>query len=67
MVRAPVEILSMKSNVDVPDTGAAGEHPFSRDCAEYECQLSNGAVVRVLLNHFKSQSGGGDDKAATSG
>ena len=41
--------------------GAAGEHLFSRDCAEYRCRLPSGATVWVLVNHFKSQSGGGGD------
>jgi endonuclease/exonuclease/phosphatase family metal-dependent hydrolase len=59
MTTAQVEILCSKSNVDTPDPGAPGERLFSRDCAEYECGLPSGATVRVLLNHFKSQSGGG--------
>jgi Endonuclease/Exonuclease/phosphatase family len=28
----------------------------------YQCRLASGAIVWVLLNHFKSQSGGGRDK-----
>jgi endonuclease/exonuclease/phosphatase family metal-dependent hydrolase len=59
-----VEILSMRSNVDVPDPGAPGEHLFSRDCAQYQCRLLSGATVWVLVNHFKSQSGGGGPKRA---
>jgi endonuclease/exonuclease/phosphatase family metal-dependent hydrolase len=59
-----VEILSMRSNVDLPDPGAAGEHLFSRDCAQYQCRLPSGATVWVLVNHFKSQSGGGGPKRA---
>jgi endonuclease/exonuclease/phosphatase family metal-dependent hydrolase len=59
-----VEIVSMHSNVDVPDPGAPGEHLFSRDCAEYLCRLPSKKTVRVLLNHFKSQSGGGGEKRA---
>jgi endonuclease/exonuclease/phosphatase family metal-dependent hydrolase len=63
MTTDQVEILSMRSNVDVPDPGSQGRHLFSRDCAVYECGLSSSnAVVWVLLNHFKSQSGGGGDK-----
>jgi endonuclease/exonuclease/phosphatase family metal-dependent hydrolase len=50
--------------VDMPDPGAAGEHLFSRDCAQYQCRLPGGATVWVLLNHFKSQSGGGGPKRA---
>lgn len=64
MTTAQIEIISMQSNVDAPDPGAAGEHLFSRDCAEYQCRLPSGAIVWVLLNHFKSQSGGGGPKRA---
>jgi hypothetical protein len=59
-----VEIRSMRSNVDTPDPGAAGEQLFSRDCAQYQCRLLSGATVWVLVNHFKSQSGGGGPKRA---
>jgi endonuclease/exonuclease/phosphatase family metal-dependent hydrolase len=54
----------MRSNVDLPDPGAPGEHLFSRDCAQYQCRLLRGATVWVLVNHFKSQSGGGGPKRA---
>jgi endonuclease/exonuclease/phosphatase family metal-dependent hydrolase len=64
MTTDQVEILSMKSHVDVPDPVAVGEHLFSRDCAQYECRLPSGATVWVLLNHFKSQSGDGGSKRA---
>jgi Endonuclease/Exonuclease/phosphatase family len=64
MTRDNVEIVSMHSNVDVPDSGAPGERLFSRDCAEYLCQLPSKKKVRVLMNHFKSQSGGGGEKRA---
>lgn len=62
MTPGQVDIVSMHSNVDEPDPGATGEHLFSRDCIEYLCRLPSGATVRVLLNHFKSQSGGGGPK-----
>jgi endonuclease/exonuclease/phosphatase family metal-dependent hydrolase len=62
MTTAQVDIVSMQSNVDEPDPGAAGENLFSRDCAEYQCRFPGGAIVWVLLNHFKSQSGGGGPK-----
>lgn len=35
---------------------------FSRDCAQYQVKTANGAIVHVLVNHFKSQSGGGGPK-----
>ena len=64
MTKGGVEIVSMQSNVDVADPGAPGERLFSRDCAEYLCRLPSSETVRVLLNHFKSQSGGGGEKRA---
>jgi endonuclease/exonuclease/phosphatase family metal-dependent hydrolase len=36
----------------------------ARECAEYLCRLPTKKTVRVLLNHFKSQSGGGGEKRA---
>jgi endonuclease/exonuclease/phosphatase family metal-dependent hydrolase len=35
---------------------------FSRDCPQYEVRAPNGTVLHVLVNHFKSQSGGGGQK-----
>ncbi len=64
MTTAQVEITGMRSNVDTPDPRAAGEALFSRDCAEYRCRLPGGASVWVLVNHFKSQAGGGGSKRA---
>ncbi len=49
-------IRSIRSNVDAEDaTGTI----FSRDCCEYTIGTPTGAVLKVLVNHFKSQSGGG--------
>jgi hypothetical protein len=62
MTTTAVEITAMRSHVDAPDPGAPGEHLFSRDCAAYQCRLPSGATVWVLVNHFKSQSGGGGPK-----
>jgi len=62
MTRAGFDIVSMRSNVDVPDPGSPGEWLFSRDCADYELRTPSGATLRVLVNHFKSQSGGGGGK-----
>jgi hypothetical protein len=64
MTTKPIDIVSIHSNVDEPDPRAPGEHLFSRDCAEYSCRLPGGATIRILLNHFKSQSGGGGEKRA---
>ncbi|MGE3140515.1 MAG: endonuclease/exonuclease/phosphatase family protein, partial [Thermoleophilia bacterium] len=58
LTTADIDITDMRSNVDVPDP-VTDDHLFSRDCPEYRCVLPNGESVWVLVNHFKSQSGGG--------
>lgn len=59
MTRDGFEIESIRSNVDkVDDQGTI----FSRDCAQYEVLTPSGALIHVLVNHFKSQSGGGGPK-----
>jgi endonuclease/exonuclease/phosphatase family metal-dependent hydrolase len=35
---------------------------FSRDCPQYEIETPTGNTIHVLVNHFKSQSGGGGAK-----
>ena len=62
MTTAQIEILNMRSNVDVPDPDAPNEHLFSRDCAMFQLRLASSTIVWVLMNHFKSQSGGGGEK-----
>ena len=59
MTRTGVTIETIRSNVDATD--AQGEI-FSRDCPQYEITTPGGAVLHVLVNHFKSQSGGGGQK-----
>lgn len=59
MTRAGFTIETIRSNVDATD--AHGEI-FSRDCAQYEIRTPGGAAIHVLVNHFKSQSGGGGAK-----
>lgn len=52
-------IKAIRSNVDAEDdTGVI----FSRDCAEYTIGTPGGNEITVLVNHFKSQSGGGGEK-----
>lgn len=61
MTKAGFEIRSIHSNVDTLDP--VPPNPlFSRDCAEYEIRSPNGTTVFLLINHFKSQSGGGGSK-----
>jgi len=59
MTRNGFDIGSIRSNVDKTDSKGI---IFSRDCAEYEVRTPKGAVIHVLVNHFKSQSGGGGAK-----
>jgi endonuclease/exonuclease/phosphatase family metal-dependent hydrolase len=59
MTRQGFEIETMRSNVDAVDD--VGEI-FSRDCPQYQVRTPTGAVIHVLVNHFKSQSGGGGAK-----
>lgn len=59
MTKAQHTIESIISNVDTEDS--KGE-VFSRDCPQYEILTPNGNTVHVLINHFKSQSGGGGEK-----
>ena len=35
---------------------------FSRDCPQFEVQTPSSTIIHVLVNHFKSRSGGGGPK-----
>jgi endonuclease/exonuclease/phosphatase family metal-dependent hydrolase len=59
MTKPGFPVGSIRSNVDTEDADGI---VFSRDCPEYQVQTHNGADVFVLVNHFKSQSGGGGDR-----
>ena len=59
MTRPGFAIERIRSNVDASD--AQGEI-FSRDCPQYEIRTPGGKAFHVLVNHFKSQSGGGGAK-----
>jgi endonuclease/exonuclease/phosphatase family metal-dependent hydrolase len=61
MVAPGYAIQSIRSNVYATDN--QGEI-FSRDCPQYEIETPNGTRLHLLLNHFKSQSGGGGQKRA---
>jgi endonuclease/exonuclease/phosphatase family metal-dependent hydrolase len=59
MTKAGFEIESVISNVDTEDsTGTV----FSRDCPQYTISCPSHQIIHVLVNHFKSQSGGGGSK-----
>lgn len=59
MTRSGLPIRTIRSNVDAEDAQGI---IFSRDCPEYEVVTQNGTHLFVLVNHFKSQSGGGGEK-----
>jgi endonuclease/exonuclease/phosphatase family metal-dependent hydrolase len=59
MTRPGFEINPIRSNVDFEDAEGV---VFSRDCPQYEVRTPAGGRIHVLVNHFKSQSGGGDAK-----
>jgi endonuclease/exonuclease/phosphatase family metal-dependent hydrolase len=61
MTKDGFPIRSIRSNVDATDAGGT---IFSRDCPQYEIRTPAGATLHVLVNHFKSQSGGGGSKRA---
>jgi endonuclease/exonuclease/phosphatase family metal-dependent hydrolase len=61
MTKAQHTIESIRSNVDTED---ASGPVFSRDCPQYEIRTPSGTTLHILVNHFKSQSGGGGAKRA---
>ncbi|MDE0077134.1 MAG: endonuclease/exonuclease/phosphatase family protein [Chloroflexota bacterium] len=56
MTKKRFPIKSIRSNVARRDD--IGE-VFSRDCPQYEVRTNSGNCVHILVNHFKSQLGGG--------
>jgi endonuclease/exonuclease/phosphatase family metal-dependent hydrolase len=56
MTRPCFPIGEIRSNVDREDVQGI---VFSRDCPQYEVLTPDGTVLHLLVNHFKSQSGGG--------
>jgi hypothetical protein len=64
MTKSGFPIRTIRSNVDAEDAHGI---VFSRDCPEYEVVTQNGTHLFVLVNHFKSQSGGGGPKTPETG
>jgi hypothetical protein len=56
MTKPGFEVESMQTHVDLEDNVG---RIFSRDCAHYAVRTPSGPVLHLLVNHFKSQSGGG--------
>jgi endonuclease/exonuclease/phosphatase family metal-dependent hydrolase len=59
MTKRGFDIESITSSVDLKK---GSEPVFSRDCARYEIRTPSGKLINLLVNHFKSQSGGGGEK-----
>ena len=59
MARNGYQIGWMRSHVD--DLDDRGGRVFSRDCPEYSIWTPSGAIVWVLVNHFKSKGYGTQD------
>jgi endonuclease/exonuclease/phosphatase family metal-dependent hydrolase len=53
---ATIDVVSVRSHVDVPDPDRPGQRLFSRDCPVYQLRLPGGSELWVLVNHLKSQS-----------
>ena len=59
MAKNGYQIGWMRSHVD--DTDDRGGRIFSRDCPEFSIWAPSGAVIWVLVNHFKSKGYGTQD------
>jgi len=55
-VMSKYPIVQIVSHVD--DKSENDAPIFSRDCPEYAIKLTNGKIIKVLPNHFKSKRGG---------
>jgi endonuclease/exonuclease/phosphatase family metal-dependent hydrolase len=53
---AAIQIVSVRSNVDVRDPTNPARPLFSPDCPVYQLRLASGTDLWVLVNHLKSQS-----------
>ena len=59
MTKTGFDIIDIRSHVDdEDDTGPV----FSRDCADFKVNIPGSRPLHVLVNHFKSQSGGGGER-----
>ncbi len=58
---ASIDVLWVRSHVDVPDPAVPGRRLFSRDCPVYHLRLPSGPELFLLVNHLKSQSFAGGD------
>jgi predicted extracellular nuclease len=54
-------IISLRTHRFEPDGSPPWQRTFSRDCLEVDLNIG-GKTLTVLVNHFKSKIGGGEDK-----
>lgn len=55
-------VINVKSHRYDKEPDNYKKRVFSRDCLETDLLLSNGKILTVYVNHFKSQIGGGEEK-----
>lgn len=60
MTKEGLEIVEERTHIF--DLGENDRPIFSRDCVEYRVRTPGGEDVLVLVNHFKSKRGGGDER-----
>ena len=59
--RLPVVQVVSHADEVWPEGGGPARRLFSRDCLECHVTLPSGETLVVLVNHFKSKRGGGDE------
>jgi endonuclease/exonuclease/phosphatase family metal-dependent hydrolase len=54
--------LNIRTHRFEPEGSLPTQRTFSRDCLEMEIGITRGKTLTMLVNHFKSKIGGGEDK-----
>lgn len=55
-------IVNLRTHRFDPPGSNVWQRTFSRDCLEVDVGISKGKILSVLINHFKSKIGGGEEK-----
>lgn len=55
-------IVNLRTHRFEPTGSSPWQRIFSRDCLEVDLGIPNGKTLTMLVNHFKSKIGGGEDK-----
>jgi endonuclease/exonuclease/phosphatase family metal-dependent hydrolase len=55
-------IINLRTHRFEPAGSTPWQRTFSRDCFEADLGISKGKMLTVLVNHFKSKIGGGEEK-----